>query len=435
MSQKEKEEFNKTETKTLKNELNNEIRELIEDTTKEIADVDPRDLVEIRELNRRIKAFKNIRNAINSSEAKSPDELQKIFDDGLYTVLQWRALRKENRTLRRYKRMIEKNMKKYRKIKRKLNNLPPSGQDRMKKNLLENKEEIEKYIMYIKSLEQEQAGNIIELQKNLNKMVTEYSVSPREDFLATTSATSATSDDGFSSGDESLSSPRKPATTRRSPRKATATTRRSPRKPSPRRNEGTKRKQPNEPPPQAYESQQIKASNKYLKIDNKPDETLKKRRTKPRRRVRLPGPNLPKVPFESPLPPANIFRTKQTKPPKSPRHHKVAPPPPPDDGDFADVESNDEEDDNSSQHTSIRVTRKKLPSIPSSRRFQRTRTIHIKPKKIAPIKKQKSKPELVTPGKNKILVKPGPNSSSGIKAVKRRRKKKKGGRRTRKCSK
>jgi len=433
MSQKEKEEFNKTETKMLKNELNNEIRELIEDATKEIADVDPRDLVEIKELNRRIKAFENIRNAINSGEAKSPDELQKIFDDGVYTVLQWRSLRRENRTLRRYKKMIEKNMNKYKEIKRKLSNLPPSGQDR-KIDLLKKKKEIETYIMKFKSLEQEQAGNIIELQKNLNKMVTEYSVSPREDFLVTTSATSATSDDGFSSGDESLSSPRKPATTRRSPRKATATTRRSPREPSPRRNEGTKRKQPNEAPPQAYKRQQIKDSNQYLKINNKLDKTLKKR-TKPRRRVRLPGPNLPKVPFEGPLPSANIFRTKQTKPPKSPRHHKVAPPPPPDDGDFADVEDNDDSDDNSSQHTSsIRVTRKKLPST----RVQRTRIIHIKPKKnktITPIEKQKSKPEIVTPGTKKILVKPGPNSSSGIKAVKRRRKNKKGGRRTRKRSK
>lgn len=426
MSQNEKEEFNKTKTKMLKNELNNEIRELIEDATKEIADVDPRDLVEIKELNRRIKAFENISNAINSGEAKSPDELQKIFDDGVYTVLQWRSLRRENRTLRRYKKMIEKNMNKYKEIKRKLSNLPPSRQDR-KIDLLKKKEVIGKYIMRIKSLEQEQVGNIIELQKNLNEMVTEYSVSPREDFLATTSATSATSDDGFSSGDESLSSPRKPATTRRSPRK-----------PSPRRNEGTKRKQPNEPPPQAYKSQKIKDSNQYLKIDNKPDETLKKRRTKPRRRVRLPGPKLPKVPFEGPLPSANIFRTKQTKPPKSPRHHKVAPPLPPDDRYIADVEDNYDSDDNSSQHTSIRVSRKKLPSIPSSRRFQRTRTIHIKPQKNktkTPIEKQKSKPELVAPGTTKILVKPGPNSSSGTKAVKRRRKKKKGGRRTRKRSK
>lgn len=430
MSQKEKEEFNKTETKTLKNELNNEIRELIEDTTKEIADVDPRDLVEIRELNRRIKAFENIRNAINSGEAKSPDVLEKIFNDGVYTVLQWRALRKENRTLRRYKRKIKKIMKKYREIESELNNLPPSGQDRMKKNLLKNKEEIEKYIIKIKSLEQEQAGNIIELQKNLNKMVTEYSVSPREDFLATTSATSATSDDGFSSGDESLSSPRKPATTRRSPRKATATTRRSPREPSPRRNEGKKRKPPNEAPTQVkYKKEQIEEDNEKLKINKKLDKTLKKG-TKPRRRVRLPGPNLPKVPFEGPLPSANIFRTKQTKPPKSPRHHKVAPPPPPDDGDIADVEDNDSDDNSSSS----RVTRKKLPSLP---RFQRTRTIHIKPKKnltITPIKKEKSKPESVAPG-TMILVKPGPNSSSGIKAVKRRRKKKKGGRKTRKRSK
>ena len=269
MSQNEKEEFNKTETKMLKNELNNEIRELIEDATKEIADVDPRDLVEIKELNRRIKAFENIRNAINSGEAKSPNELQKIFDDGVYTVLQWRALRKENKTLEGYRKMIKKNLKKRRKIRKALNDLPPSGQDSMKKRLLENKQDIEKNILKNKALEQEQAGIIINLQKNLNEMVKEYNVSPREDFLATTSATSATSDDGFSSGDESLSSPRKPATTRRSPRKATATTRRSPREPSPRRNEGTKRKQPNEPPPQAYKSQKIKDSNQYLKIDKR----------------------------------------------------------------------------------------------------------------------------------------------------------------------
>lgn len=432
MSQKKKEKFNKT--KKLKNELNNEIRELIEDTTKEIAGVGHDD-GERRELNRRIKAFENIRNAINSGEAKSPNELQKIFDDGVYTVLQWRALRKENKTLEGYRKMIKKNLKKRRKIRKALNNLPPSGQDSIKKRLLENKQDIEKNILKNKALEQEQAGIIINLQKNLNEMVKEYNVSPREDFLATTSATS---DDGFSSSeDESLSSSRTPATTRRTPIKATATTRRTPREPSPRARKETKRKQPEGPHPQAYKRPMFEKGNQYLGIIK----TLKKSKkhgNKSQRNVQIPRLNLTKlskpVPFKGPMKSEDIFTNKPPKPPKWPRHHKVAPPPPPDDGDIADVEDNDSDDNSSSS----RVTRKKLPPLPSSTRFQRTRTIHIKPKKnltITPIKKEKSKPESVAPG-TMILVKPGPNSSSsGIKAVKRRRKKKKGGRKTRKRSK
>ena len=127
--------------------------------------------------------------------------------------------------------------------------------------------------------------------------------------------------------------------------------------------------------------------------------------------------------------PTNIFRTKRSKPPKTQYHPTVFPPPPPDD---ADIESHDESD----KTTSISVTRKTLPS--SSPSSTGLRTIHVKPKESTRTKKEKkeeSKPEFVAPGTKKILVKPGPNSSSGIKAVKRRRKKKKGGRKTKKRSK
>ena len=419
MSQRKKIRFNKT--KKLKSKLNDEIEKLINDTTKDITDVGADDR-ERRELNKRIKAFGNIRNAINSGEAKSRAELQKIFDDGLYTVLQWRALRKENRTLKRYKKMIKKNMKEHKKVNIKLNNLPPSGQDSKKKNLLENKGKIERTILRNKSLEQEQVRNIIELQKKLDDMVTKYIVSPREDFLVTTSATS---DDGFSSSEESMSSPRK----------APATTRKSPREPSPRRNDSKKRKQPDEAPIEAYKRQEL---------EKKP------KATRPTRRVRIPikFDDLPKsknpVPFKGPLKPTSIFRSKGPKPPKPPKPPKtlesqhdltVAQQPPPypfADVHFPDVEFADVEDNTSPPTSSIRVTRKKLPS------FDGITTIHVKPRKKPRATKRvkmKTQPELVTSGIEKIMVQPGPNSNSGNIRKKKERKKKernKGGRRTRK---